>query len=462
MNKLEIYKRLPIFLQNLACSYEGFKLAKSRMGGGFPTFLTEYLERNKWPFERLIEYQSLRLQRMVNHCVETVPYYNRVFKKTGIIPSDIKTAEDLKILPILTKEEVRQNPSEFISSKYKIDRLVKIQTSGSTGSSLVLYYTIDQLQEQFALWWKYRICIGIPLDMWCADFGSRTIVPIEQTDSPFWRVSSPLRQVKFSAFHINEKNAIEYFNEIKKRKLTWIHGYPSIVTAFAASLIANNLSLDGHIKYVTVGGENIYDFQRNMMYKAFGVRPYSHYGLAECVANFSENSNHELIVDEDFSVVEFVESNGTYRIVGTNLANLSMPLLRYDTNDIATIDTCCSKTGYRKVLHVDGRNGEYVLLKSGGKVGSLSALFTETDSIIEAQIHQKKDYSLDIRYVSNSSYEHISKDLEGVREKLRERLGDDIIFNFIKVEKIERTQRGKLRYVVSDFENYKEISMGGN
>src|SRR5690606_22846762 len=130
-----------------------------------------------------------------------------------------------------------------------------------------------------------------------------------------------------------------------------------------------------------------------------------HYGLGECVANFSDNLNHEQLVDEDFAAVEFIPNNGVYKIIGTSLGNYAMPLIRYDTGDLAYIE---KERTPRKVDFIDGRNGEYILLKSGKKVGALSALFSNTEAIVEAQIHQRIDYSLQIRYVSNASIERIN------------------------------------------------------
>ncbi|TRO64268.1 phenylacetate--CoA ligase family protein [Christiangramia sabulilitoris] len=460
--KDKIYNSLPAEFQNLACSLQGLKLKRERMGGLFQNFLQAYLERKDWSYEQLIDYRDNRLREFVKHAYETVPYYNDLFKNLRLTPSDINSIEDLKSIPVLTKEEVRKNPEMFLSSKADPRKLIKLTTSGSTGTSLNIFYTKEQLQEQFALWWKYRAQLGISLDTWCADFGSRTIVPQKQISPPFWRISYPLKQVKFSAFHGNENNYFEYYKEIKKRNLTWIHGYPTVITPFAAFLLDNNLSLADQIKFVTTGGENLYDFQKEQMFQAFGVYPYSHYGLAECVANFSEDIDHKLTVDEDFSAVEFIPDGGdTYKIIGTNFSNYAMPLLRYDTNDIAVITKRSNSVTKREIDHIDGRSGEIIYLPSGKKVGALSALFSQTSFIVEAQILQKKDYSLEIRYVSFENPKSVESDLNLVTKLLKSRLGDEISFNFKKLDRIPRTSRGKLRYVISELENNQEIKSGG-
>ena len=101
-------------------------------------------------------------------------------------------------------------------------------------------------------------------------------------------------------------------------------------------MLANGIKLD--IKYVTIGSENLYDHQKDLILKAFNTIAYQHYGLTEGVANISQKKDGNLYVDEDFSVVEFIpKSELSYSIIGTSLSNWAMPLIRYDTGDQAVI-----------------------------------------------------------------------------------------------------------------------------
>lgn len=183
------------------------------------------------------------------------------------------------------------------------------------------------------------------------------------------------------------------------------------------------------------------------MFKAFDCMPRTHYGMTESVANFSERIDGVMEVDEDYAAVEFVNSGDLCKIVGTNLMNYSMPLLRYDTSDLALIDGSIGTSG-RIVKFVDGRSGDFILFPNGKKIGALSALFSDTTSIKEAQIYQAKDYSITIKYVPHN--ENFEDDISLVNKLLRERIGDELLITFMRVDKIPRTQSGKLRYVLSD------------
>ena len=150
------------------------------------------------------------------------------------------------------------------------------------------------------------------------------------------------------------------------------------------------VDLGYHVRWVTVGGENLLKGQEEVMTRAFGIRPLQHYGLAEAVANISQCERGRLHVDEDFAAVEFLpeESGQGHRIVGCNFTNLATPLLRYDTGDVVTIDEqgCgCGRPG-RVVAAIDGRREDYVELGNGARVGRMDHVFKDMTNIREAQI----------------------------------------------------------------------------
>ena len=449
MDKMCLYARLPIWAQNVACNYEGRKICRQRYGEAFKKALSEYESHNGWSYEQMCDYRDAQLRKLVRHCYATVPYYRKLFNDGGVNPESIKTLDDLKVLPILTKATIQNKPDQFISSEYAARRLTAISTSGSTGSSLVLKVAPDNVAKQYAVWWRYRRRLGIDFNMWHSEFGSRIIVPPRQKKPPYWRTSVPLKQVMYSAFHGNPNNFRFYFDKMDSDSFSWIHATPSVFMPFVAFCIENHLSLLYKVKYITTGAENLYDFQRRMIYDAFGVHPRTHYGLTEAVANFSESPDGIMEVDEDFAAVEFVPENDYCHIVGTSLINWSMPLLRYDTSDICFFTGKVGKHG-RIVDKIDGRTGDSIYLPNGTKVGTLSALFSETENIVEAQIYQKKDFSLTIKYVPKN--ERYVSDLKEVEKLLNDRINGAIPYKFVRVDKIERTARGKLRYIVTEVE----------
>lgn len=450
MNKMAVYNKLPIFFQNMLCNIEGRRIKNVRFNKDFWKLLDEYEKRKNWTYEQISEYRDTKLRKMIKHCYETVPYYTNLFDELRINYEEIKTMEDLKVLPILTKETVKERFEEFISTQINRNEMVWSQTNGTTGSGFRFLTTNKTISEQWAVWWRYRKNLGISLDERCAVFGGKAVVPQTQKKPPFWRFVNPTNQVYFSIYHLNEKNIKDYINALNSLKIKWIHGFPSAIALIAAYMVDRNIELDYKLKYITIGSENLLEHQKDLIFKAFGVKPQQHYGLAEGVANISENIYGELIVDEDFSVVEFIEmGNEGKHIIGTTLTNYAMPLIRYDTKDIVKVETIKSNDqNWRQVLSIDGRKEDYIVLKDGTKIGRLAHIFADVESVREAQIYQKSIEEIFIRIVKNNVY--TSKDEYLILNRLRERLGNDVKISFEYLQSIEKTTSGKLRFVVSD------------
>ncbi len=304
MDKMTIYNRLPIWGQNLACYYEGSRIKQTRYSKNFWRFLSEYENRARWSYEQICDFRDARLRQMIHHCYDTVPYYRKLFNDGGINPKSIKTLEDLKVLPILTKDIVNANPDSFLSTAIPNKAMVTAHTSGTTGSGFVFKTTPEAISEQWAVWWRYRKALGLRYGTLCGQFGGRSIIPISQLGPPFYRWNRPNNILYLSTYHMSERNLLDYVYALQNNKISWIHGYPSSISLLAEYLLRHEIQLN--IKYVTIGAENLLDSQKEKIYKAFGVYPYQHYGLSEAVANFSENQKHEMRVDEDFAAVEFV------------------------------------------------------------------------------------------------------------------------------------------------------------
>lgn len=446
---MAIYNMLPVWGQNVACYIEGTKIKRARFGKDFWKFLAEYESRLKWTYEQLCDYRDAKLRKMVHHCYDTVPYYRRLFDDGGINPDNIKTLDDLKVLPILSKDVVNASPEDFLSTAISKDKMITAHTSGTTGSGFIFKTTKEAMCEQWAVWWRYRRALGIKFEMLCGQFGGRSVVPIACQHPPFFRWNSPCHMMYFSTYHMNDKNLPNYIKELREHNVRWIHGYPSSTTVLAEYLVNNGDKLP--VEYVTLGAENLLEFQKKHIRKAFGVNAYQHYGMAEGVANFSENIDHIMRIDEDYAAVEFMPVAGTecFEIIGTSLTNFAMPFLRYRTNDVCEV---AENVSGRIITALDGRKEDYVILPNGSKIGRLDHIFKDLTNIKEAQIVQKSKDTLEIRVVKNKLY--ADKDEQHLKQELALRL-DGLKLMITYVDAIERTASGKLRFVKSEYNNEK-------
>lgn len=448
---MRLYGKLPVPLQQIACSLEGARIRRQRYGGAFASLLREAEGRTFWSPEKTRAYRDRRLRAIVQHCADTVPFYQECFKEAGISPNDIHTLTDLQHLPILTKEEVKENYHSLISRAVPERQQVIAHTGGTTGSALHFAITRSANQENWAIVWRFRRWHGIEFDAWCGHFGSRLVVPLTQTHPPYWRYNYPGKQILFSGSHMSPTNLRAYVEELRLRRPPYLHGYPSLLSLLAAHILETGASLGYEVKWVTTGSENLLPQQADLIERAIGVRPRQRYGMAEMVAAASECEYGKLHVDEDFAAVEFIPNAAgpEHRVVGTAFANLAVPLLRYDVGDLVTpaTDTCpCGRPG-RALVTVDGRQDDYVIMKNGVRLGRVGRIFHGARGIREAQIRQERPGEIIIHVVPGKTYTDV--DEVALLGEAQRYLGDETDVLIRYVESLERTRSGKLRLVVS-------------
>ncbi|MFW6311773.1 MAG: hypothetical protein ACOC1K_06010 [Nanoarchaeota archaeon] len=440
-----IYLKLPILLQYLLLNLKGYLIRKKRYNKQFYKYLKLY-EKNlglelKTPsdeFYNFIKYAN------------NSHFWNKIFKKYDFNINAENLFKELEKLPILNKNIVKDNYND-IQLNINGDQVEYTHTSGTTGSGLVFPQTRTMENKQWAIWWRYRRMHGISLNDWCGWFGGRSIVPIKQKKPPYWRTCYPLKQVMFSAHHLNNSTVKDYFYEMKNRKLKWLHGYPSQLANLANLIKDADLGNLPNLKIITLGAENLLEHQKKIIQEVFKVPVRQHYGLAEGVANISEWPDGSLRLDKDFSYVEFIsienDESNNYRIIGTNFNNYAFPLIRYDTGDVAKIEKL--NNGTFKILTIDGRQEDYIILPNGVKLGRLDHIFKDILNVNEAQLYQKDRSKVIIRIVKGKNF-HTKEDGNKIIKEARKRLGDDIKLELAYYNSIPKTSSGKLRFVISD------------
>lgn len=446
-NNLKIYNKLPIIAQNAACSAKGFQLKQTRFNKDFFKTLRAFNSRRTYSYDEICAYRDEQLRKIIHYAYDNTIYYHNLFKENEIDWREIKGVEDLKKIPITSKDSIISHYNEIQVNSYKKERWAA-HTSGTTGAGLQFYTTPESSHAQWACYWRAWEELGIEYGEWCANFGNKLIVPITQNEPPFWRVSYPGHQIYFSGFHENSMNLGSYYNCINSKKIRWIHGFPSLLTALATYMNENSLHFK-HIKWVTTAAETLLPGQIKEIRNAFGVSPVQVYGQTEEVAVFHQDRFGNLLVDEDFSAVEFIEQkDGEHLVVGTNLYNYAFPFIRYSTKDTVTLPDIKIKNNRRIISSIDGRVEDYIYMPDGTKIGKFYHIFEDTPGFAEVQLHQNEDYSITIFAVKR--YNDIKEDQEKATKLLKLSLGDSVSFNFEYVDRVPRTKSNKVRFIVSD------------
>jgi phenylacetate-CoA ligase len=448
-----LYVHLPVDLQNILLSAYGFRIMTRRYRGGYLRLEKEVFDREWWSCEQVNCLVCRRLQSIVRHAIQTSPYYQSLFAQHHIEPDDIRGPEDLLRLPILEKSTVQARLDDFKSSLLHRMNCTRAHTSGTTGAGIVFPVTLEAEREQWAVWWRYRARFGIDRRTWCAHFYGKSIVPLDQSRPPFWRVNYPGRQVFFSGYHMTSGYLPYYVEELNRRRPEWIQGYPSLLALLATYLIDRGVRLDFRPRVVTIGAESLLAHQKRVIEEAFRATCRQHYGLTEALVNISECPEGNLHVDEDYGHIEFLPiGDGAYKIIGTGYTNYAFPLIRYDTGDVAELEDpdrrCpCGRMG-RLVKSIDGRIEDYLLTPDGRRIGRLDHIFKDMIHIRECQIIQDDLARVVFRVAKGEGYTEADEQM--LLDEARKRIGNLIHVDIKYVDAIERTRRGKIRLVVSN------------
>lgn len=455
-----LYDLLPAPLQNLALTAVSARLHRERYGGDFAA-RKAFLEKSQWySAEQLHAYQSEQLQSIVRYAHAKVPYYTRLMREHGIEPGDIRTPEDLAGFPLLTKDDIKRNFADLLSTDFTLASVAKGHTSGTTGSPLEICYDPGVMRMNYAMLDRQYAWAHTRL----AAFGDRVavirgnvIVPLTQGRPPFWRINHLHRQLLMSSFHLTPDNINAYLAELRRFRPRVLDGYPSTVYVLAKHL--RNLGESLPLHAVLTSSETLFDFQREVIEASFECKVFDYFGAAERVVFAAECDCHEgHHLASEFGITEILDADGKAvpagtlgKLVATTLHNRAMPLIRYVTNDMTALRTKPCPCGRALPLIDDvATKAEDLLTLRDGRLISPSVLthpFKPLTSIAASQVVQEDLDTVIVKVVPTSQFD--DHDERQLIAGLTERLGAGVSVRVERVAELERTRSGKFKWVVS-------------
>jgi phenylacetate-CoA ligase len=386
------------------------------------------------------KYQFRKLRKLLITCLD-VPYYKELFYNINFNPKiDFRNLSDIEKIPILTKEIVRTNPELFINQRYLKKSLI-FKTSGTTGAPFISYVSYKHwIVEQAVIWrhWKwagYRLFNPIAI--------IRSHNPKSETD--IIKEDKIRRWTYYSPYHLNDKWMEIFYQDILKKKTKFLRGYPSSLSLFAEFCLKNGYSIPT-LKGCLTASEVLSSKERIVIEDAFKVKVYDHYGLAEAIVMLHNNGQKETYFNcEEYGFLELIKTDikGEYEIIGTNLNNYSMPLIRYNTEDIAEASISNSEVLIKNVI---GRKDVYIETETVLiPTVNLYTLLCKVDGIIQWQIIQNDKKTLDI-------YLKVKPDhnIEIIKKKIDTLNKTGLIFKYHQTTVFSLVGEGKLKPFISN------------
>ncbi|MCB1278757.1 hypothetical protein [Prosthecobacter sp.] len=414
-------------------------------------------ERNQWKApEALADMQEKRLNEILAHSYASVPIYRAKFDAAGLKPSDIRTNEDLKKLPVLSRAEARSAGKALHASRLRGLHPVEYHSSGTSGTPFAMLHDKNANALEFAYYWRHWSWAGYRLGDSFADLGSVYFLTRKSDDIQAWQPL--LRRLNLSSHQVSPTNAPLMARELERRDCKILKGVASTVYHLALSMEEAGVR-PRPLRGVISTGETLLPHQRALIKDIFGCLIFDSYGHMERTVAVSQCEKGGRHVNSDYGLLEFTNirpsPDGTTLLaegLGTGLHNRAMPFIRYETGDTFELfrdpQPCpCGRT-FPLVKAIHGRQEECVVTPDGRHLTSLFVLPEFVTGLRETQFVQEKADSLVIRVVTGNEFDaNQEEQLKSFTQRLT---GPSMRISIARCQRddLVRARSGKFRTVI--------------
>ncbi len=328
-------------------------------------------ERECMSREDLKELQLRRLKKVVKYAYDNVPFYHNLYDEAGVKPGDIKTLEDIQLLPFITKDDLRKTYPFDLQAAPKEDWVEVHSTSGTTGIPTVAAYT----KKDIGIWGE---CTARGL----ASVGvhKKDIVNVAYGFGLFTGghgAQYGAQKIGALAVPMSSGNTQKQMNFLKDFPADFLCCTPSYALYLAesfekAGMDPKAIPLKGGLYGAEMWTEEI----RQKLENKFGISAQNIYGLTEVIGpgvstechikegmHIAEDHFYPEIIDP--KTLEVLPEGTEGEIVFTTLTKTGMPVIRYRTKDITSInyEKCkCGRTTAR-MSRITGRSDDMLKVK---------------------------------------------------------------------------------------------------
>ena len=436
------------------------------------------------PPEIVKKNQLERLKELVRFLDAFVPFYQKRFKDIGFAPGDLKSFDDLKNIPPLSRGEVIDYHKEMVDirvkdsisladarkgdpgtpisfSLFKQHRLVRNTSSGSTGAPTIFYEdgsrtALNWVHEQrLKYWYGIKPCdkearlVRLSVDY---NAMNRTI----RMRKALWnQLLLPGTNLGDPDYDVIVQGLLSF-----RPKVLW--GFPSALAGVAAYVNRNSIDLCDYKPVVAIGWAGpVYDHEEDEIKRAFGCEVSNNYGAREVghVAGRCPHGTFHINQENVFVEVtprdEIDVKHEVGELLATTLDLSPMPFLRYRMGDIGKVsdsDCKCGRT-LQELSGFMGRTGEIFISKDGRMISPnfwCRFFFTNnySNAIRRFQVIYKTDKNLKIIIEKDINFTQDTE--ESIRAGVKNNFSTDTNLGIEYVDKIKPEISGKYKMVVNE------------
>lgn len=216
------------------------------------------------------------------------------------------------------------------------------------------------------------------------------------------------------------------------------------------------------VRLVSTNSETTTPEERRKWSRIFGVPVRDEYSSEELdlLAMECPYGHYHAVEDDAHLEIHASDSSGLGRIVGTDLWNEAMPMIRYDQDDLAEWETsgpCPCGSGFRRIKHLHGRADQAFISRVKGIIAPASLLDAVEETLCAPQSNVREfrviqeDFDLiRLLYVAQRPHEPASSDaLIGLHRRLNALFGHSVALNAEAVSAIPETSSFKRRTLIN-------------
>lgn len=408
--------------------------------------------------------QGVRLAKMVDRVYHNVPFYRKKMQQMGLEPGDIRGLEDLTKLPFTTKNDLRDNyPFGLIAvPESQVSRIHA--SSGTTGKATVVAYT----RKDISIWAE---CVARVLTM--AGLGREDRIHVSYGYGLFTGglgLHYGAEELGATVIPMSVGNTKKQITMMEDFGATALACTPSYALHLAEALADSGRIDHIKLKACVLGAEPWTDAMRQELEQKLRVNAFDIYGLSEVMGPgvAADCIHHKgLHVYEDHFIPEVIDSDTLNpvepgevgELVFTTVTKEALPLIRYRTKDLTSIDysPCeCGRT-LARISRFKGRADDMLIIRGVNVFPSqVEAALLEMG---EVQPHyllivDRKDnldilevmVEVDERYFSDEVRE-LERLTAKIAHVLKQALGLAVKVKLVEPKTIERSE-GKAKRVI--------------
>ena len=404
------------------------------------------VRRNYLEIKDMMQSQKLneeQLQKLLKHAVDTTAFYSK-FSGLGF-----------ENFPVINKNTIKEQWDLLYSNLYKDKPIHEMSTSGSTGTPFTMHWNMEKRKRQLAELIYFNEQAGQKL-------GQRYIYFRVWTDKnrksklELWMQNL----LPVNILHLNDETLENICQILKKRPyvnscLAYGSTYEYLVKYIQSK---NYTPKDFRVKTFVSGSEVLSMEMKQKIKESVGCKIIDRYSNEEngFLAQSGDLSD-EFKVNTSGFLIEILKQDSDLpadigevgRVVVTDLYSFAVPLIRYDTGDLAIVS---SRNGnwVTGIKTIQGRKVDVIYDTSGNRLTAhtWSVYMWKFEKLKQYQFVQKtaKDYVLKV----NGAKEYY-KDEEFV-ELLKSILGSDANITIEHVFGIPALASGKFKKTVCEYQ----------